>query len=381
MCSSPTSSIRSIGELKVEVSLSGTRISGEIVPLTSLRGVAAMAVVMQHFSTTAQQQSSVQIPSLIPHGYLAVDLFFSLSGFIMSYIYLSAFQYQGTAAFPAFFGKRVARIVPLNTAVIFIILVLGEASRRLLGHNIIANSNNWLLDISSNLLLMQGFGIGQNLNGPSWSISTEFLAYILFPALALLVFSRRPFIWFTTLFICILALISIASTMPRLGLGVEGFPLSLVRCIAEFTLGIGCYRLSINPVVVSWFERDTISLALITACIAFMLLRVDLPAVLLFPMLITALAVNHGLVARIMSTSWLHFLGTISFSLYLIHQIFRPIYLELLRWIHPALLSGPAALVFALVASFSVVPFAWLAYSVVERPGRMLGRYLPTFTR
>ena len=63
---------------------------GEIRALTSLRGIAAMAVVMQHFSATAQRHSLTTIPSLIPHGYIAVELFFVLSGFIMAYTYLPA---------------------------------------------------------------------------------------------------------------------------------------------------------------------------------------------------------------------------------------------------------------------------------------------------
>jgi hypothetical protein len=89
---------------------------GEIIALTSLRGIAAMAVVMQHFSATAQLHCLVPMPSLVPHGYLAVDLFFVLSGFIMSYTYLSSFQRNGIRAFGDFLLRRVARIVPASRA-------------------------------------------------------------------------------------------------------------------------------------------------------------------------------------------------------------------------------------------------------------------------
>ena len=60
----------------------------EIVPLTSLRGFAAMAVILTHYSATLQPLASATFPSLAPHGYLAVDIFFVLSGFIMAYTYL-----------------------------------------------------------------------------------------------------------------------------------------------------------------------------------------------------------------------------------------------------------------------------------------------------
>ncbi len=350
--------------------------SREIVPLTSLRGVAAMAVVLQHFSATAQQHAAVTIPSLVPHGYLAVDLFFVLSGFIMSYTYLREFQDRGAAAFPGFFGKRVARIFPLHTATLLLMLAAAAASTVLLGRNIIVTSDNWPLDIGLNLLLLQGFVPGHNLNGPSWSISSEFLAYVLFPALAILAFSRRTVIWAAVIAVCVAALVALALSLPRLGLGFEAAPLSLIRCLAEFTLGIGCYRLSLNPVAARWLARDAAGFALIGACGASMLLRFDLPAALLFPGLIAALAVNRGLVARLMSAGWLRWLGVVSFSLYLLHQVFRPIDLEVLQWLHPAPLGGPAALLFALVASLAVIPFAWLAYRLVERPGRFWMRRL-----
>jgi len=86
----------------------------EIKALTSLRGIAAIAVVLQHFSATAQLHSSGWIPSIVPHGYMAVDFFFVLSGFIMSYNYFPLFQTDGIRAFLPFFLKRVARIFPLG---------------------------------------------------------------------------------------------------------------------------------------------------------------------------------------------------------------------------------------------------------------------------
>lgn len=348
----------------------------EIVPLTSLRGVAAMAVVLQHFSATAQQHAAVTIPSLVPHGYVAVDLFFVLSGFIMSYTYLQEFRSRGAAAFPGFFGRRVARILPLHTVALLLILAAAAASTVLLGRNIIVTSDNWLLDIGLNLFMLQGFVVGHNLNGPSWTISSEFLAYVLFPALAILAFSRRLVVWVGAMVVCVAALVALALSLPRLGLGFEAAPLSLIRCLAEFTLGIGSYRLSLHPAASRMLRRDAVSLGLIGACAASMLLRFDMPAALLFPGLVAALAVNRGLVARLMSAGWLRQLGVVSFSLYLLHQVFRPIDLELLRWLHPVPLSGPAALLFALVASLAVLPPAWLAYRLVERPGRTWMRRL-----
>ena len=70
----------------------------EIRALTALRGIAALAVALQHFSAAAQDAASGWIPSLAPHGYMAVDFFFVLSGFIMAYTYADGFERLGARA-------------------------------------------------------------------------------------------------------------------------------------------------------------------------------------------------------------------------------------------------------------------------------------------
>lgn len=346
----------------------------ELRSLTALRGVAAMAVVMQHFSTTAQEHSQAVIPSLVPHGYLAVDLFFALSGFIMSYTYLDLFRRDGARAYGGFLVKRAARIVPLNLAVLAMLMLAGMASMALLGRNIVFASYNLAADLLANVLMLQGLGIGHNLNGPSWSISTEFAAYLCFPALIAAAFHRRAAVAAGAALGCVVVLCLLAASQPRLGLGADGVGPGLIRCFTGFTLGMLSYRL-LRSGRVAVLGRDGTVTALAASCAALMLLRVDLPAVLLFPLLIAALAANEegktgGRAACLLSHPWLHFLGVVSFSTYLLHQLFRPTELALLRVLHPEPLGLPGALLFALAGSFSVLPFAWLAYQGIERPGR-----------
>jgi peptidoglycan/LPS O-acetylase OafA/YrhL len=109
---------------------------------------------------------------------------------------------------------------------------------------------------------------------------------------------------------------------------------------------------------------------------ASLLLRIDLPAAMLFPVLILALACNHGWFDRILASRIPYFLGVISFSIYLIHDPFRPLELALLRTVHPAPLGYFPALLMALAGSLSIIPFAWIAYGLVERPGRVAVRDL-----
>ncbi len=206
----------------------------EIRPLTSLRGIAAFAVVLQHFSASAQTLTPDWIPSLAPHGYMAVDFFFVLSGFIMSLTYLAEFEARGLRAFPDFMVKRIARIVPLNLFVLLVLTIAGLVSRGLTGTNMFFDDSTIAFDLPANALMLQGLGVGQNLNGPSWSISTEFAAYFLFPLFVVCVFNRARVLSAAVLLFALAILCSVAMRHPRLGLGSDDIGDQVARCFTEF---------------------------------------------------------------------------------------------------------------------------------------------------
>lgn len=349
---------------------------GEIKALTSLRGLAAMMVVMQHFSATAERHASVPIPSLVPHGYMAVDLFFTLSGFIMAYTYRADFARRGVRAMPAFLVKRAARILPLNTTMVIVIVLAGLLSQGVSGENIFSASKHVLLDAACNILLLQGFGVGMNLNGPSWSVCTEFAAYLLFPVLLGLAFSRRFIVVPLTILAAFGSLVAVALNHPRLGLDtfvVEG---ALTRCFAQFVIGLCLFRFTLIPEARRLFSADWVAALASVWIAAALVLRVDLLAAFGFPVVIAALACNDGRIGRVMATRAPYFLGEISFSIYLIHDPLRVLALALLRFAHPSPVGAGPALGFALASSLLVIPPAWLAYVAIERPGRRLVRGL-----
>lgn len=349
--------------------------SGELKSLTALRGIAAMAVVLQHFSSTAQEHCLVWIPSIIPHGYVAVDFFFVLSGFIMSYTYLASFKRQGLAAYSSFILKRIARIAPLNVVILLVLSSVAWLSLNLVNTNPFFQTDSPIYDLICNLLMLQGLGLGTNLNGPSWSISTEFAAYLLFPAFIVAVFGRHVVLW-SSVGLAIVGLFWIALSQPRLGLSSEGPPGSLVRCFAEFTLGMAAYRLFRHERVAAYLRTDLVTIVLSLLAAGLLIARYDLPAVLLFPLIVVAYAGNTGLAGSVISARPFYFLGVVSFSLYLLHGPFRPLELSLLRVLSPDKVGPIAALTFAFLGACSIIPLAWLAYIGVERPGRALVRSL-----
>jgi peptidoglycan/LPS O-acetylase OafA/YrhL len=343
----------------------------EIKPLTSLRGFAALAVVMQHFSAAGQALTPHWIPSLVPHGYMAVDFFFVLSGFIMCLTYLPEFEAKGIKAYPGFLLKRVARIVPLNLFVLLLIVVLGLISRAALGTNMFVNDASLAFDLPANILMLQGLGIGNNLNGPSWSISTEFAAYLLFPLFIAFLFNLGRFVSAITVAVAVAALCAAAFRTP--GFRLENYTIGdqVLYCFTEFVMGMGSYIL--------YRARRTagdLETGLLFAAAAIGLLSgIDLIVALLCPFIVVAAALNRGILARFLERRVPYFLGVVSFSIYLIHEPCRRLAVFLFTSIHPGS-SGPVtALAFALVGSLAVIPLAWLTYAGVERPGRQLIRH------
>lgn len=349
---------------------------GEIKPLTSLRGIAAMAVVMQHFSATAQVLCRTTIPSLVPHGYVAVDFFFVLSGFIMCYTYLDSFRPVSWAALRSFLVKRVARLMPLHSFAVCAVLLLSLLSIAASGHNIFVDFTPQPFDIAGNLLMLQGLGIGRNLNGPSWSVSAEFAAYFLFPLFVLGMFEWGRVVRGVMLAVALSMVFYIASLHPRLGLGSEDPAHAVFRCFGEFILGMAAYRLYLTPRIADRLADDRVCAALLLGAVVSLVLRLDLPAALLFPFIVAGVAGNTGTVARLLAHPVPYFLGVVSYSIYLIHGLFRPLELALVQSLHPTPIGPVSSLALALAGSLSVVPFAWLTFTYVERPARGVIRHI-----
>ena len=92
--------------------------------LTSLRGLAAWWVVVFHFREALPPQMPAFLHSIASYGYLAVDLFFILSGFVISCRYSEYFSSKiEIRNIMIFYGLRLARIYPLHFFVIIIYLI------------------------------------------------------------------------------------------------------------------------------------------------------------------------------------------------------------------------------------------------------------------
>jgi peptidoglycan/LPS O-acetylase OafA/YrhL len=253
-------------------------------------------------------------------------------------------------------------------------MVLGGLSLLTIEKNIFFDAPSLPFDLVANILMLQGLGIGHNLNGPSWSISTEFAAYFLFPLFFWLIFKAGPTVRILTLIVALVALCAVATRMPRLGLGSLDVGHRLVETFAQFVLGMGSYILYRRRLSIKGTATDVEVGLLVLAVGVGLIIGIDLPVSFLFPFLVVAVALNRGRFARWLSGGIPYFLGVISFSLYLIHEPFRPLGVMIFNAVHPHPATAIEALVFAFVGSMIVIPFAWATYVIVERPGRRLVR-------
>jgi peptidoglycan/LPS O-acetylase OafA/YrhL len=349
----------------------------EIRALTGLRGVAALYVVAMHFTVGAGMAKGIDL--FMSHGYLAVDLFFVLSGFVMAINYTPMFAGQWSmSAYLKFLGRRIARVYPLYlvcTLCGFWLIEVGNLPR-------MPNCTGLRATLGLNLAMMQVWGVGGcgSLDTPAWSISAEWAAYLLFPLLLVPALLRKPWAAWITACVCVLTVAWLCLLSPSirhnpnvanlLDFTDASRGLAVVRCLAEFVLGLLAYRVTATKVgrsiAASRWIAPVVCLLTIAALAAP---KLDLAFVLLCPVSIVCLAAGDHFPNRILSSRLAEYLGGLSYSIYLIHLLLG----GLKYWIQTKLaaLGMPHAHVFADAARIALLfGIGIAAHRFIEVPGR-----------
>ncbi|MEJ2887928.1 acyltransferase family protein [Actinomycetospora aeridis] len=156
--------------------------------MTGLRAVAAAWVLLGHFRFTMFDLVPITriAEPVLAGGYLGVEIFFVLSGFIISHNYAEHFRQKGRSAYPAFLWARFARIYPVHLAT-FLAAGLLVAGAVALGRDVPSAQHFTAGSFVGNLVLLQAWPGVTPWNGPAWSVSCEIAAYAAFPLLALAV--------------------------------------------------------------------------------------------------------------------------------------------------------------------------------------------------
>jgi peptidoglycan/LPS O-acetylase OafA/YrhL len=348
-------------------------------PLTGVRFFLALGVVLFHFQLywTLPPEAA----GLLNRARLGVDVFFILSGFILTHVYL---QGDRPPDYRRFLAARFARIYPAH---LFILLAM-------LGLVLLAPVFGVGLepgrfnpgDFVQTVLLVQAWFPRDTLalwNGPAWSLSAEWFAYLAFPAFAWIALRLRRRPWAiialaTTAFIVLDAIYQarFGKVLPRAEDNV-----GILRIIPEFLFGIGLYYLGQGW---TWSRRVAVIVALSSTMVLLAMMQIGADDRLIVlaagPLILSLAMLAKSGVRTFLSHPALLFGGEASFALYLVHIPILMVWrnaaqalFEVPRDYRMAPAELAAMLLLTLVAAAAIHLF-------VERPGRKVlrGMFAPT---
>jgi peptidoglycan/LPS O-acetylase OafA/YrhL len=352
--------------------------SERVDALTSMRFFAAFAVVIYHW------RGHFSLPPLLERVVstfnVAVDLFFILSGFILTLVYHSQVR-TGRFSYRQFLLNRFARIYPLHlvtfAAYLVLLGLLAAAGMEPKDENRYTLSH---IPLHLTMTHAWGFVTETSWNDPSWSISAEWFAYLVFGAVAAasIRWVRSPVvgvIFSVGLFVICAAGVDIYTPWT---ITEKGPPIGIIRIMPEFLLGHFLYLWVRGRVwnvrAVATFSGPTAFglTALIIGGYGFGLLS-ESASVPLWGVVIAALYLK-GTYA---TPGWMEhraavYLGEISYAVYMIHMLFYTVWFNAWEKVIGRAVNG----VEVLVPMILVVVLSAASYHLVEVPGRRLLREL-----
>jgi len=355
----------------------------EIASLTSLRGLLACWVVAFHFWNdvlTLFPDLDFASP-FVRKGWVAVPAFFMLSGFVLTLNYYGRFARLGRASYRGFLRQRLGRIYPVHVVALSVVLVL-KAADGALGLRP-TDENTTLRDFILNLLLVHAWvpDFRMSWNYPSWSISSEWFAYLLFPPTAVLLHRIRR----TLAFDLGLATAAVIGSVLILHTGKQRPFFELLQVVPTFAAGMSIFflvdRIPREDRRIRRACRIAVPLlaaAIVAAC--FLLNESDrhlIPIVPCFFLTIAALAQLNCDGPRWLNLRPVAALGEVSYSLYMTHAIAQMILYGLLP-VEPYAASSLAvklAIGTAYVAAIAILCLG--SYVLVEKPSRRYFRMRP----
>ena len=307
-----------------------------IKPLTALRFYAAMWVVLFHYWPKLDVSWT---PDFVLRGYLGVELFFVLSGFILCHVYLPSLE-TGRFRYGSFLWARLARVYPLHIATLAGVGLMAVAAVKA-GFGIDPAILSWQ-SLPANLFMVHAWGLAPEAgwNHPSWSISAEWFAYLAFPLFAGHALTQATIAW------------GALRIVPCFALGCAAYLLWQARPVAGRRPALGlCAALTAAVIVMAALGAHD---------------AVIVPA---FGALIYALACLTSSGSAIGTSRLGVWLGEVSYGIYMVCVPWK------LLFVNAALKFGGfegevLPLWLWLVFLASVIPVAAAAHHLIERPAR-----------
>lgn len=342
--------------------------AADIRALTGVRGVAAAIIVVYHFGDVQLATGGTGSFYRIPYGYLIVDLFFMLSGYVMALTYRETFAHLTGKTFATFLLKRVARLYPAYFVIGLV--YIAKIAAGLSGEKLeMYSAWDWI----GNLLMMSGWGLYIfPVIGVAWAASAEMGSYLLLPILMAFTLRKSAFTAGLAILAAVIAIYSVSVSGRGSGgsldvvNGNSFYP--LLRAVAGFTLGLAIFRFAD---VVDWLSaamQDALVIAILIAIVVVGAASpIDVPMYFLFIPLVAVLSRDGRMAQWLFGNALVYRLGLISYSIYLIHPLF--VSFAIRSWRHFGQTEGNYV-----VASCICFALIWLlselSYRFVEMPGR-----------
>ena len=332
----------------------------ELPSLTGLRGIAALWVLGYHTMLALQRLGS---PLAIPvgvfgrAGYLGVDVFFVLSGFVIAYNYGDGRKWTPTT-YGSFLWKRLARIYPVHLiglALFGLFLWSIPVGTKTVSHT--------LPELIASLALVHAWSIPVlgAWNKVSWSVSLEWAAYLAFPLIALVAGHLRS----TRVIVAAVAGLFLALFLVATHLRLPGtMAYGVFRIAAEFTSGVLLFRL--------WTMRaDSVPALISIAALAVLVLggsalefHAGTKSAFVYMTFISAIVVySLACSPHALSGPVLQHLGRISYSLYIVHAV-------VLSFTKVTIQAYNLAPTWILLGSALAIALAHAVYAYLEQPAR-----------
>lgn len=350
--------------------------------LESVRGIAALLVVIHHIP---QWNTLLYNIPYFRNGYLMVELFFVLSGFVIYTAYFN--KITNNKDFVRFQFLRFGRLYPLH--ILFLLVFLGLEFLKLFAskyYNINSpNSTPFVINnfpaFISHLFLVQAIGVLDHVgsfNAPSWSISAEFYTYLLFGFIILKYYRLRVLLF--TLLAIGFYLLSQSPVFSRFSY--------FFICISGFSLGcIVASCVSLYDKVKLPSTTPFIPIVLLLFLLANYPISTYYPLIfILSAILIFSLAKSkEGVVSRFLKNRLLKWLGLISYSIYMSHFLIIWIVNQFIRVIlnkKEVLINGDSfpqldfseSIIAYLITIVITLLVSYLIYRIIEKPFREKSR-------
>jgi peptidoglycan/LPS O-acetylase OafA/YrhL len=291
-------------------------------------------------------------------GAYCVDIFFVLSGYVLSYAYENGFDQR------RFFINRIARIFPLH----IVMFTVAISELLFLQHSAILQ-NDVILKFSFSLLFYYSltfvwFDMPDIMGTPTWSLSAEFFAYFFFPTVRRIDFRKYP-----TATAGLLAGLIVAQglILSQIGFKATGF-WALARALVGFGFGATLYFVKIPKELPNWLA-DAAMLWLVACVCAGDLGLAGLPTALLIRYLGEP---GSSLLHRMLNHGAALWAGRISYSIYLVHA---PLLVGAqILFYRTTLLSGSSIVSFTGAYFAILLGLSALTYRWIELPARNLIR-------